>query len=88
MDRLTHLFPGLRDPLACAGLLLAIGLYTTSVFLPAFKHTTLGGILPMSGQEGVLFPKFLLGEVLPAVWEFGWKADPFNVGPDRYCRSS
>lgn len=81
---MTRLFPGLRDPLVCAGLLLAVGLYTAALFLPAFEWTFVGSSPQvMSGREAVFSLPKMLAEHLQVRWEYG-RSDAFGEGTGVY----
>jgi hypothetical protein len=70
---MTRLSPGLRDPLAVAGLLLSVGLYTAALFLPAIEDTA-GNLGEMSGREVLLFVPKMVRET--ALVRMGVKALP------------
>ena len=81
---MTRFFPGLRDPLVCAGLLLAVGLYTAALFLPAFDWTFVGSSREvMSGREALFTLPKMLAEHLQVHWERG-RSDSFSEGTGLY----
>jgi hypothetical protein len=47
----SRFFPGLREPLTCAGLLLALGLYTAALLLPAFEGPSFDLHFHLSSKE-------------------------------------